>query len=166
MELVSLRELFVKELNEARDAERQMVKALPKMAEAAATPELRNAFEMHLQQTQGHLKRVEKILKGMGEKPVRSSCKGMKGLIKENESLLNEDGDRLTLDAGMIAGAQKVEHYEIAAYGTMRTYAQRLGEPEAATLLQQTLDEEKETDRKLTELAESAVNPQAARRAS
>jgi ferritin-like metal-binding protein YciE len=153
--LESLNDLFVDQLRDLYDAENQLIKALPKMAEAANSDELRQGFEEHLEQTKGHAQRIEQIFEQLGEKAKGKKCKGMEGLIKEGSETLEEDiTDEDVKDAAIIAAAQRVEHYEIAGYGTARTFANLLGEEEAASLLEQTLDEEKETDAKLTELAE------------
>jgi ferritin-like metal-binding protein YciE len=151
----SLKELFIEELRDLYDAENQLTKALPKMAEGSSSPELREAFEEHLEQTRNHVSRLEKVFAGLGEKPKAEKCKGMEGLIKEGSELLKEDDfDSEVKDAAIIGAAQKVEHYEIAGYGTVRTFAELLGEDEAVSLLEETLEEEKETDQKLTELAD------------
>jgi ferritin-like metal-binding protein YciE len=151
----SLKELFIEELRDLYDAENQLTKALPKMAEGSSSPELREAFEEHLEQTRNHVGRLEKVFAGLGEKPKAEKCKGMEGLIKEGSELLKEDDfDSEVKDAAIIGAAQKVEHYEIAGYGTVRTFAELLGEDEAVSLLEETLEEEKETDQKLTELAD------------
>jgi ferritin-like metal-binding protein YciE len=166
MEIDSLRTLFVKELSDIYSAEKQLLKALPKMAKAATFPQLETAFTKHLEETKGHVDRLERVFKMCGEKPKRIKCKGMAGLIEEGEEVVKEangnGGESSAIDAGLIAAAQRVEHYEIAAYGTVRTYAETLGERGAAKLLQQTLDEEGATDKKLTDLATKAVNPAAA----
>lgn len=155
MKLESLRELFIEELQDLYSAENMILKALPKMAKEASAPELKNAFEEHLEQTRGQVKRLDKIFDQIeGAKRKGKKCKGVEGIIEEGEDLLEEEGEPEVLDAGMIAAAQRVEHYEIAAYGTVRTYAELLGRKEWARLLQETLDEEKETDRKLTGIAE------------
>jgi len=155
MKLESLNELFISELQDLYSAENMIVKALPKMADKASSPELKAAFEEHLQQTKGHVALLDRIFDGIpDEDRDDKKCKGMEGIIKENEELLKEDAEPEVYDAGMIAGAQRVEHYEIAAYGTVRTYAELLGRDDWAQLLQQTLDEEKETDQKLNGLAE------------
>lgn len=155
MALESLNDLFVEQLRDLYDAENQLIKALPKMAEGANSDELRQGFEEHLEQTKGHAQRIERIFEQLGEKVKGKKCKGMEGLIKEGSETLEEDiaGENLQ-DAAIIAAAQRVEHYEIAGYGTARTFANLLGEDEAASLLEQTLKEEKETDAKLTQLAE------------
>jgi ferritin-like metal-binding protein YciE len=158
MELTTLQELFKEELQDIYSAETQITKALPKMATAATSPELRKAFEEHLEQTENQIKRLEQIFKKLGEKPGGKTCKGMEGLLKEGDELIKEKPDPAVLDAGLISAAQRVEHYEIAAYGTVRTYAQEMGDKESQRLLQETLDEEGTTDKKLTKLAEQHVN--------
>jgi ferritin-like metal-binding protein YciE len=162
MEVDTLRDLFVKELSDVYSAEKQITKALPKMAKAATFQELQDAFSRHLKQTEGHIVRLEQVFDMIGEKPKRVKCKGMEGLVEEGEELLKQKADGPAVDAGLISAAQRVEHYEIAAYGTLRTYAETLGEKDAAQLLQQTLNEEGETDKKLSGLAEEMVNPTAA----
>lgn len=155
MKAHSLRELFIAELRDLYDAEHQLTKALPKMAESASSSELREAFEEHLEQTRNHVSRLEKIFANLGEKAKPEKCKGMEGLLKEGSDLLKEDDiDPEVKDAAIISAAQRVEHYEIAGYGTVRTFAELLGEDEAVTVLEETLQEEKEADQKLTELAE------------
>jgi ferritin-like metal-binding protein YciE len=161
MEVDTLRDLFVKELSDIYSAEKQILKALPKMAKAASFAELKKAFEMHTKQTEGHVARLEDVFEAIGQKPKRVKCKGMEGLLEEGSELLKEKGEPAALDAGMIAAAQRVEHYEIAAYGTARTYAETLGEDDAAELLQKTLDEESQTNEKLTQIAVTTVNPAA-----
>ncbi len=155
MELASLQQLFVDELKDLYSAENQILKALPKMAKAAESRELQQAFRDHLKQTEGHVKRLRRIFDGLGKPPTGKKCKGMEGLLSEGAELMKEEAEPAVMDAGLISAAQRVEHYEIAAYGTVRTYAQLLEEPDAAELLQQTLDEEKQTDVKLSELADS-----------
>jgi ferritin-like metal-binding protein YciE len=150
-----LRELYLDELRDLYSAEKQLVKALPKMAKAATAPDLRSGFEEHLEQTKGHVSRLEQIFKALDESPNGKTCKGMEGLIKEGGEMIEEDSEAEQLDAGLIAAAQRVEHYEIAGYGCVRTYATLLGEQDAVGLLEETLNEEKETDSKLTELAEN-----------
>jgi ferritin-like metal-binding protein YciE len=158
MKLDSIENLFVHELKDLLSAEKQLVKALPKMAKGAANGALRGAFEEHLEQTKGHIERLEQIFKLL-DKPARAEhCKAMEGLVEEGSDLLEEDGLPVVKDAALIGAAQRVEHYEIAAYGTTRTLAELLGHNEAVELLQQTLDEEKETDEKLTQLAMSEIN--------
>ena len=160
MEQNDLRELYIDELRDVYDAEKQLVKALPDMAEAATSDKLRGGFEEHLEQTRVHVQRIEQILSEMDEEVKGKKCKGMKGLISEGKDMMDEDLNEEALDAGLISAAQRVEHYEIAAYGTLKTYATILGEQEAVALLEQTLEEEKQTDQKLTTLAQS-INVQA-----
>lgn len=161
MELKTLRDLYVDHLKDLYNAETQLVKALPKMAEAASAPELKKAFKMHLTQTEEHVRRLEKVFEGMGQKPTGKTCKAMQGLVEEGEEMIKEKADPEVKDAGLIAAAQKVEHYEISAYGTARTFAQTLGERQAVQTLQTTLEEESQTDEKLTKLAESSLNEKA-----
>ena len=158
----SLEELLQEELKDIYDAEKQLTKALPKLAKKASSPELKSAFEEHLRQTEQHMERLEQVFEQM-EMPARGKkCEGMKHLISEGEDMIGDAEDDATRDALMIAAAQKVEHYEIAAYGTLRTWANILGRNEVAGMLEETLDEEKETDERLTEIAESFVNQDAA----
>jgi ferritin-like metal-binding protein YciE len=161
MKLDTLKKLYVEELRDVYNAEQQLVKALPKMAKAASSDELREAFETHLDETKGHVERLEQIFEGLDEAPKGKTCQAMKGLIEEGSEILDEKGEDSVLDAGIIAAAQKVEHYEMATYGTLRTWADLLNQDEAAGLLQETLDEEGEADKKLNELAEEIVNPEA-----
>jgi ferritin-like metal-binding protein YciE len=161
MKLESLDELFLHELKDLLSAEKQLVKALPKMAKGASSDALRAALEEHLEQTKGHVERLEKVFKTLDKAPRAEHCKGMEGLIEEGADLLEEEGADAVKDAALIGAAQRVEHYEIAGYGTARSLAELLGNEEAMTLLQETLDEEKETDEKLTELAMSEVNVEA-----
>ncbi len=161
MKANTLRELYVQELKDLYDAENQITKALPKMMKQASSDELRSALEEHLEITKEQARRIEQIFENMGEKLKAQKCKGMQGVIEEGNELLREAEDEDVRDAGIIASAQKVEHYEIASYGTVRTYAQLLGEEEAVQLLQETLDEEKEADQKLNGLAED-INVEAA----
>jgi ferritin-like metal-binding protein YciE len=158
MEINDLQDLFVEDLRDLYSAENQLLKALPKMAKAASSPELKQAFEMHIEETKGQVERLQQIFQQLGEKPTGKKCAAMEGLIEESKELLSEDIADDVLDAGLIGAAQKVEHYEIAGYGTARTYAKLLGNREAAQLLQQTLDEEGATDKKLTKLAVSHIN--------
>ena len=158
MKMKTLKDLYVSELKDLYSAEKQILKALPKMAKAATAPELKKAFQQHLAQTEVHVGRLEKICEQLGQKPTGKVCKAMEGLVEEGKELIEEKPDPSVLDAGLIAAAQRVEHYEMAGYGTVRTFAKLLGEDKAATLLQETLDEERETDKKLTELAESVIN--------
>ena len=166
MELATLQDLFVEELKDLYNAETQATGALPKMADAACAPELKNAFNTHLQQTRQHISRLEQIFQQLDESPGGKKCKGMAGLIAECEDLISEDADPDVLDAGLIACAQRVEHYEIAVYGTVRTYAQHMGRNDWAELLQQTLNEEGDTDHMLNQLAVSRVNPQSQQQAA
>ena len=161
MKLESLQDLLVHELKDLYSAENQLVKALPKMAKGAESEDLKAAFEEHLEVTKTQVERLETIFEELGVSPKGKKCKAMEGLIEEGAELLSEDGEPSVKDAALIAAAQKVEHYEIAGYGCARTYAQLLGMDKAAELLQETLDEEGETDKKLTELAESVVNVEA-----
>jgi ferritin-like metal-binding protein YciE len=160
MENNTLKQLYVEELRDIYDAEKQLIKALPKLAEAASSQDLRNGFEEHLEQTKEHAERLEQIFSDLGEKPTGKKCKGMQGLVNEGSEIIKEDFENEVKDAGLISAAQRVEHYEIAAYGTVRTYANLLGEQNAVALLEKTLKEEKETDQKLTDLAEG-INAEA-----
>jgi ferritin-like metal-binding protein YciE len=161
--LESLEGLLQDELKDIYDAEKQITKALPKMAKKASSEELRQAFEEHLRQTEQQIERLEEVFEQL-ELPARGKkCEGMRGLLEEGQAMMSEAGDDATRDALMIASAQKVEHYEIAAYGTLRTWANLLGKSEVAGLLEETLEEEKETDQRLTGIAESLVNPEAAK---
>ena len=161
MSMDSLKDLYIDELKDLYNAENQLLKALPKMAKKASAPELKRAFQEHLTQTQGHVDRLEKIFKGLGEKPTGKTCKAMKGLIEEGKEIIEEDGNDSVLDAALIGAAQRVEHYEMAGYGVVRTFASLLGEDAAMQTLQRTLNEEGETDKKLTALAESIINVEA-----
>ena len=156
-----LNELLQEELRDLYSAETQIVKALPKMAKAASSPELRRAFERHLEETKRQVERLDQIGEELEVKMTGKKCKGMEGLLAEGRELMEEDLEEDALDAGLIGAAQKVEHYEIAAYGTARTHADMLGYRRIAKLLQQTLNEEGATDKKLTQLAESVVNYEA-----
>jgi ferritin-like metal-binding protein YciE len=153
--ITNLRDVFVEQLKDLYNAEQQLVKALPKMAKAATSPDLAQGFEEHLEQTKGHVNRLEEIFKKLEEKPTGKKCKAMQGLIKEGAETIEEDASDAAKDAMLIAAAQRVEHYEIAGYGSVKTYADLLGESEAAELLGETLQEEKDTDEKLTEAAET-----------
>lgn len=155
-----LKDLYIDELKDLYSAENQLVKALPKMAKASSSDELRQGFEKHLKQTQEHVQRLEKIFQGLGESAKGKKCKGMEGLIEEGSEAMQEDYDGSVLDAALIGAAQRVEHYEIAGYGTVRSMAETLGEDDHVSLLEETLQEEKETDEKLTELA-SQINVEA-----
>jgi ferritin-like metal-binding protein YciE len=161
MSLNTLEKLYIEELRDLYSAENQLLKALPKMAKGASSPELKDAFEKHLEQTKGHVQRLEELFEQRDESPKGKTCKAMKGLIEEGSEILKEDGEDSVLDAGMIVAAQKVEHYEIASYGSVRTFANLLGKDEEAKLLQSTLDEEAETNEILNQLAEGIVNQEA-----
>jgi ferritin-like metal-binding protein YciE len=150
----SLRELYIDELKDLYNAETQLVKALPKMAKAAANDQLRQAFEEHLRQTSEHVSRLEQIFETLEEKPTGKKCLGMEGLVKEGSETMKEDYADEVKDAAIIGAAQRVEHYEMAGYGTVRAFAELLGETEHVSLLQETLNEEKQADEKLTQLAE------------
>ena len=149
-----LKELYIDELKDLYNAETQLVKALPKLARAAASDELRQGFEEHLEQTKGHVQRLEQIFEMLDESPKGKKCKGMEGLIEEGSEVMEEDYEGDLLDAALIGAAQRVEHYEIAGYGTVRSMAETLGESDHVSLLEETLEEEKETDEKLTQLAQ------------
>ena len=161
MKLNSLKKLYLEELRDLYSAETQLVKALPKMVKGASSAELKQAFENHLEQTKEHVERLNEIFDRLDEKPTGKTCQAMKGLIEEGSEMLEEEGEKSVIDAGLIGAAQRVEHYEIASYGTVRTFANLLGEEEAADLLQETLDEEGETDKELSALAEGIVNEEA-----
>ena len=162
MQLENLQDLFVDQLRDLYNAENQLVKALPKMAKKATDEQLKSAFEDHLDQTRTHVERLVKIFDKLGAKASGKKCKAMEGLIAEGKEAMGEDAEPEVMDASLIAAAQRVEHYEIAGYGTVRAYAQLLGDEESARLLQKTLDEEGQTDKLLTELAESTINLEAA----
>ena len=157
----TMQELFLDELRDLYDAEKQLTKALPEMADAASTEELRSAFEDHLEQTRGHVQRLEQIFEELGEKSSGKKCAAMAGLIKEGNEVVDESDESVVRDAGLIAAAQKVEHYEMSGYGSARTHAQLLGNKRAATLLKETLDEEKAADAKLNEIAMGFINEEA-----
>jgi ferritin-like metal-binding protein YciE len=154
MEHNQLKELYIDELRDLFDAENKLVKALPKLAKAASAEKLRAGFEEHLEQTRGHVERLEEIFEALDEKPAGKKCAGMAGLVKEGKEIMDEDFSAEVMDAALISAAQRVEHYEIAAYGCVSAWARLLGESEANALLEKTLEEEKETDQKLTQLAE------------
>ncbi len=158
MELDTLQDLYVEGLKDLYSAERQLVKALPKLVKSAKHSQLKKAFQTHLRQTEQHAKRLERICKELGVSPRGKKCVGMEGLIKEGKELIQERPDPDVLDAGLISAAQHVEHYEMAGYGTVRTYARQLGFDAQADLLQTTLDEEGETDHLLTQIAETSIN--------
>jgi ferritin-like metal-binding protein YciE len=161
MEMQSLQDLFEEELKDTYNAEKQILKALPRMAKKASNEELKAAFEMHEEETREHVQRLEQVFKLMG-KPVKGkTCKAMQGIVEEGKEMMEEDMEPEVMDAALIASAQRVEHYEIAAYGTLRTFAQHLGQKDVAKLLQETLDNEGATDKKLTKLATRKINLQA-----
>lgn len=161
MAMNTLEDLLIHELKDLYDAEHQVKKALPKMAKAASSDELRARFEEHLTQTEAQIERLQAVFAALGEKPSRETCKGMKGLLEEGDKVLEEEMSDTVRDAALIAAAQRVEHYEIAGYGTARTFAYLIGNAEAAQMLQTTLDEEEHTDKTLTQLAND-INQQAA----
>jgi ferritin-like metal-binding protein YciE len=161
MKLESLKDLYVEQLKDLYSAETQIIEALPKLAERASSPDLKTAFQEHLRQTQEQVRRLEQIFQDIGESPKGHTCEGMKGLLKEGEEMIKMQGDAKVIDAGLIAASQRVEHYEIAGYGTVRTYAELLGKDMHVSLLERTLQEEEMTDERLTELAESHVNEEA-----
>jgi ferritin-like metal-binding protein YciE len=158
----TLHDAFLDELRDAYDAEKQLTKALPKMAEAATSPVLREAFESHLEETRGHVERLEQVMQGLGEKVRGKHCDGIEGIIEEGKSVMEEDFDETTMDACLIAAGQRAEHYEMAAYGTLVAWAKAMQHTDAAELLQETLEEEKAADEKLTSLAEGGINQDAA----
>ena len=162
MHMQGLQDLYVDQLRDLYSAEKQLVRALPKMAKAASDDQLKQAFNDHLEQTKEHVERLEQIFEELGKRPSGKTCKGMQGLIEEGSELMKEEAEPGVLDAGLIAAAQRVEHYEIAGYGTVRAYAKLLGDEQAAKVLERTLDEEGETDKLLTQVAESAINVEAA----
>ncbi len=162
MKLNNLNDLFLHELKDLYHAEHQITKALPKMIEKTSSDKLRAAFEMHLQETQSQIERLERVFEVIGEKASGEKCKAMEGIIKEAEDMLSEDADPAVMDAALIASAQRVEHYEIAGYGTLCTFAKQLGlDGEAISLLESILSEEKDTDIKLTQIAEASINQRA-----
>jgi ferritin-like metal-binding protein YciE len=161
LKLDSLNDLYLHELEDLYDAEKQLTKALPKMAKAAHSEDLKFAFEHHLRETQNHVHRLEEIFESMDIKPKTNKCVGMEGLIEEGEKISKEEGDPSIIDAGLISAAQRVEHYEIAGYGTLKTYAEYLGEDKACDLLNETLQEETDADQKLSALAQEGIDAQA-----
>ncbi|MGH9407233.1 MAG: ferritin-like domain-containing protein [Terriglobia bacterium] len=161
MKYETMKDLFLDELRDMYDAEQEIVKALPKMAEAAGSPQLRQAFQHHLQQTEHHVTRLEQIFQGIGEKPKTKKCDGVRGILEEGEDLIGDKGDKAVLDAGLIAAAQRVEHYEMAVYGSLKAWAGQIADAQAVRLLNETLEEEKEADQKLTEIATTDVNREA-----
>jgi ferritin-like metal-binding protein YciE len=158
----TLHDALIDELRDAYDAEKQLTKALPKMAKAATSPVLRDAFESHLEETRGHVERLEQVMEGLGEKVRGKHCDGIAGIIEEGSSVMDEDFDEDTMDACLIASGQRAEHYEMAAYGSMIAWANAMGHSDAAKVLQSILDEEKAADEKLTRLAEGGINQKAA----
>ena len=163
MQLETLKDLYIHELKDLYSAEQQLVKALPKMAKSARNKELAAGFQEHLEQTKGHAQRLEQILSSHKQTSRGPKCKGMAGIVAEGAELIEEEADEEIKDAGLISAAQRVEHYEMAGYGTARTYADLLNDKEGANLLRMTLEEEKATDQKLTKLAKSAINVAAAK---
>ena len=161
MRMDSFDKLYMDQLKDAYSAEKQLVKALPKMVKSATSPELRTALEEHLDVTRRQVERLEGIFQDLGKPASGKTCKGMAGIIEEGQELLHEDGDPEVIDAGIIAAAQRVEHYEIAAYGTLRSFAETKGHTKAARILEEILNEEKEADERLTRIAESSVNLEA-----
>ena len=165
MKIESMEDLFLAEIEDLYDCEKRLTKHLPKMAKASTSSELRQAFETHLQETQGHVERLEKVFSEMGKKPKAETCEAIKGLIEEGEEMISNTDESPVRDAGIIAAANRVEHYEMAAYGSARAFAQTLGLNSAVTLLEQTLQEEKKADQKLTKLGETKINQEALRAA-
>ena len=158
----TLHDAFIDELRDAYNAEKQLTKALPKMARAATSPALREAFEGHLEETRGQIERLEQVFERLDEKVRGKHCDGIAGIIEEGKAVMEEDFDEVTMDACLIAGGQRAEHYEMAAYGTLVAWARAMGHTEAADLLQETLDEEKAADETLSSLAEDGINQEAA----
>ena len=165
MKIENMEDLFLAEIEDLYDCEKRLTKALPKMAKASTSPELRKAFESHLQETVGHVERLEKVFGEIGKDPKAVTCEAIKGLIEEGEDMISNTDESPVRDAGIIAAANRVEHYEMAAYGSARTFAQTLGLNTAVSLLEQTLEEEKKADQKLTQLAETKINQEAMRAA-
>ena len=157
----TLTDLFINELQDAYNAETQLTKALPKLAKAAVSSDLRGGFELHLKETENQIERLEQVFEQIGAKASSHTCKAMKGIVAEGEEIMDLGLDKDSRDAGLIAAAQKAEHYEIALYGTLCAFAKQLGHTEAASLLHQTLEEEKRTDEKLSQLAKRSANPRA-----
>lgn len=162
MQMENLEDLLKEDLKDVLHAENQIIKALPKMIKSASNEELKSAFEAHLEETKGHVERLEQVMEGLGMPVKGKTCKAMQGIIEEGKEVMGEDADDDVMDAALIGAAQKVEHYEIATYGTLCTYAELLGLQDAKKLLGQNLEEEKKTDQKLTELAEAVINLEAA----
>src|SRR6187402_3423882 len=158
----TLHDAFIEELRDTYDAEKQLIKALPKLAKAAASTDLRAAFETHLEETRGHVERLEQVFESLDEKPRGKHCEGIAGIIEEGKSIMEEEFDDATMDACLIAAGQRAEHYEMAAYGTLVAWAKIMGHDEAAELLEQNLEEEKAADEKLSSLAEDGINQEAA----
>jgi ferritin-like metal-binding protein YciE len=158
----TLHDAFIDELRDSYDAEKQLTKALPKLAKAASNPKLREAFKTHLEETHGHVQRLEQVFESLDEKVQGKHCDGIAGIIEEGKSIMEEGFDDIAMDACLIAAGQRAEHYEMAAYGTLVAWAQAMGHDQAAKLLQQTLDEEKAADKKLSGLAEGGINQEAA----
>lgn len=150
----SIEKLFLEQLSDLYSAEHQITKALPKIAKVASSNQLQNAFEHHLRETEGHVQRLEQVFRAVGEKPSSKTCEGMKGVLDEGERMLKSAAEGGVRDLALISAAQRVEHYEMAAYGTVRTYAERLGKQQVVQLLEQTLEEEKAADKKLTEISQ------------
>ena len=165
MKIESMEDLFLAEIEDLYDCEKRLTKALPKMAKASTSPQLRQAFESHLQETQGHVERLERVFSEMGKQPKAETCQAIKGLIEEGEEMISNTDQSPLRDAGIIAAANRVGHYEMAAYGSARSFAQTLGLTSAVSLLEQTLEEEKKADKKLTQLAETKINDEAMRSA-
>jgi ferritin-like metal-binding protein YciE len=161
----TLHDAFLDELRDLYDAEKQLTKALPKLAKTASSPQLRDAFESHLEETRGHVERLEQVFEEMDQKARGKHCDGIAGIIEEGKSIMDEDFDDATMDACLIAAGQRAEHYEIGAYGTVIAWAEAMGHKRAVTLLQQNLNEEKAADKKLSALAEGGINKQAAKAA-
>lgn len=159
--VANLKELYVDELEDLYDAEKRIVKALPKVAEAASDPELRSALMHHLEQTKEHISRLERVFQGLGQSAKSKTCNGMKGILNGGEDTIDDIDNPAVRDAGIIAAAQRVEHYEIAAYGTVRRWAEQLHDTQGARMLEETLQEEKEADKKLTGIAVNGANPRA-----
>lgn len=162
MKIDDLKGLFLEELKDAYDFEHQILDALPEMAAKARDPELQKAFRQHLEQTRGQVEQLEEVFRELGETPERKTCKGMKGLVQEGEEVVKARGDEAAIDAALVGGAQRVEHYEMAAYGTLRAFAETLGHTKSAKLLQKILEQEVRADERLSKLAESRINPRAA----
>ena len=163
MKIENMEDLFLAEIEDLYDCEKRLTKALPKMAKASTSPELKKAFESHLEETQGHVERLERVFTEIGKKPKAVPCEAIKGLIEEGEEIIANAEEPAVRDAGIIAAANRVEHYEIAAYGAARTFAESLGLTKSVSLLEQTLEEEKKADQKLTQIAETSVNEEALR---